>query len=209
MTRPERDRGFSHVLIGLLRGVLYRETDPSVWQALLDLQARVRDHVAPMGLELTVDEAEGYAWLRQRATVDGEAELPKLVPRRPLGFQLSLLLVLLRKRLAETDATGGETRVVLSRDEIVDLVRLFATDTANEAKLVDRVDTQINKVIELGFLRRLRPTGERTSRDSSEERYEVRRILKAFVDAQFLAELDRRLTEYRAHLAGPDDEGGA
>ncbi len=38
----------------------------------------------------------------------------------------------------------------------MELVRLFLPDTANEAKLVDRVQGDINKVIELGFLRRLR-----------------------------------------------------
>jgi hypothetical protein len=31
--------------------------------------------------------------------------------------------------------------------------------------------------------------------------YEVRRILKAFVDAQWLAEFDTRLAAYQAHLA--------
>jgi hypothetical protein len=51
------------------------------------MQARVRDHAAPMGLELIVDEAEGYAFLRQRSAAAGEPELPRLVPRRPLGFQ--------------------------------------------------------------------------------------------------------------------------
>jgi hypothetical protein len=35
--------------------------------------------------------------------------------------------------------------------------------------------------------------------------FEVRRILKAFVDAQWLAEFDQRLTEYQQHLAQPGD----
>jgi hypothetical protein len=47
-------------------------------------------------------------------------------------------------------------------------------------------------VVELGFLRRLR---------GQEGQFEVRRILKAFVDAQWLAELDQRLADYRAHAA--------
>ena len=37
---------------------------------------------------------------------------------------------------------------------------------------------------------------------------EVRRILKAFVDAQWLAEFDLRLSTYRAHLLGGDAELG-
>ena len=90
----------STVLISLMKGVMDCENEPSIWQSLLDVQARVRDYVGVLGLELILDEAEGYAYLRQRAVqVDG-AELPRLVPRRRLGYQVSLLLVLLRKKLA-------------------------------------------------------------------------------------------------------------
>ena len=51
-----------------------------------------------------IDEADGYAFLRQRPQEPGEEPLPRLVPRRPLGFPVSLLLVLLRKKVAEADA---------------------------------------------------------------------------------------------------------
>jgi hypothetical protein len=183
---------FSLVLVSLMKGVVHAETEPKNWQALLDLQARVRDHVAPLGLELIVDEAEGYAYLRQRATAEGEPELPRLVPRRPLGFQVSLLLVLLRKKLAESDAQGDGTRIILSREQIVDLVRVFLPESANEARLMDRLDAHINKIVEMGFLRRLRGKGD--------GELEIQRILKAFVDAQWLSEFDRRLTAYAEHL---------
>jgi hypothetical protein len=43
----------------------------------------------------------------QRATVDGEPELPRLVPRRQLSYPVSLLLALLRKKLVEFDAAAG------------------------------------------------------------------------------------------------------
>ena len=36
--------------------------------------------------------------------------------------------------------------------------------------------------------------------------YEVRRIIKAFVDAQWLKDFDERLAEYRRHLAGAEAE---
>lgn len=78
----------SLVLVALMKGVMDRENDPARWQSLLDLQTRVRDHVAVLGLELILDEAEGYAYLRQRPVHEGEAELPRLVPRRQLGYQV-------------------------------------------------------------------------------------------------------------------------
>jgi hypothetical protein len=182
---------FSLVLISLMKGVVHAEVEPKQWQGLLDLQARVRDHVAPLGLELIVDEAEGYAYLRQRLTGEGEPEFPRLVPRRPLGFQVSLLLALLRKKLAEFDAQGENTRIILSREQIVDLVRVFLPESANEVRLMDRLDAHVNKIVEMGFLRRLR---------GKDDQFEVQRILKAFVDAKWLGEFDRRLADYAEHL---------
>lgn len=183
---------FSLVLIGLMKGVLHAESDPAQWQALLELQARVRDHVAPLGLELLLDESEGYAYLRQRPTTEGEPELPRLVPCRQLGYQVSLVLALLRKKLAELDAQGDATRLILDREQIADMVRVFLPEAANEVRLMDRLDAHLNKIVEMGFLRRLR---------AKDDQFEVRRILKAFVDGQWLGEFDRRLTDYVAHAA--------
>jgi hypothetical protein len=179
-----------------MKGVVYQESDPGLWQALLHLQAHVRDHVTTLGLQLMLDEAEGYAYLRQRPAAEGEPELPRLVPRRQLSYGVSLLLALLRKKLAEADSTGGGSRLVLRRDDILDMVRLFLPDGTNEARLVDRLDADIARVVELGFLRRLR---------DSDEAFEVRRILKAFVDAQWLGTFEQKLADYRAHLV---EEGG-
>ncbi len=187
------------VLIGLMKGVVYQDADESLWQDLLALQARVRDYVAVLGLELILDEAEGYAFLRTRPTEDGDAELPRLVQRRALSFPVSLLLALLRKKLAEFDASGGDTRLILSRDEIVELIRVFLPSGSNEARLIDQVDTHLNKIVELGFVRRLKG-----SAGGQEQMIEVRRILKAFVDAQWLAEFDARLASY-AGLAGTEE----
>lgn len=195
----------SALVIPLLKGVIYQEGDIGLWSALLTLQARVRDYIAVLGLELVLDEAEGYAFLRSRPTdtEDDEAapKLPRLIARRPLSFPVSLLLALLRKRLAELDRGGGDTRLVLSREDIVELIRVFLPQSSNEARLIDQIETHINKVVELGFLRKLKTAANQSAS------YEVRRILKAFVDAQWLSEFDARLAEYQAQLAG-GAEGG-
>jgi hypothetical protein len=188
----------SALVIPLLKGVIYQETDAGLWNALLTLQSRVRDYVAVLNLELVLDEAEGYAFLRSRPEPDDAStpRLPRLVARRPLSFPVSLLLALLRKKLAEFDASGGDTRLVLARDEVAELMRVFLPEGSNEARLIDQIDAHLGKVIELGFLRRLKVgPGQPTM-------VEVRRILKAFVDAQWLAEFDQRLAGYRALLAG-------
>lgn len=184
----------SQLLITLLKGVLYREDDVTRWQQALDHEAFLRDHLKPLGLTLILDQAEGYAYLKQM-DADSEETLPRLIPRRALSYPVSLLLALLRKRLTEQDASQGE-RLILTREQLVDLLRLFFAEGSNEARLVDRMDAHIAKVVELGFLRKLRaPAGEV---------YEVRRILKAFVDAQWLNEFDERLAEY--HKSVKDGE---
>ena len=61
------------------------------------------------------------------------------------------------------------------------------------ARQMDRVETDIRKTVEMGFLRPLSSRGDE---------FEVRRILKAFVDAQWLSDFNLRLSQYRAHLEG-------
>lgn len=190
----------SMVLVPLLKGVIYRDDDASRWSSLLDLQSRVRDYAGVLGLELTMDESEGYAFLRSRPEsdeADDAPRLPRLIARRPLSFPVSLLLALLRKKLAEFDAAGSDTRLILSRDEVVELIRVFMPAGSNETRLIDQVDTHLNRIADLGFIRRLR---------GQDNVIEVQRILKAFVDAQWLSDFDARLAAYRAQLEGPSVE---
>ena len=202
---PQHD--LTSIVVPLLKSVLYRDEDPQAWAALLKLQARVRDYVAVLALDLVLDEAEGYAFLRSRTQPDEDApKLPRLIARRPLSFQVSLLLALLRKKLAEFDASGGDTRLILSRGAVVELVRVFLPAGSNESRLMDQVETHLNKIIDLGFIRRLKPQTSSTGRSAQEPVYEVRRILKAFVDAQWLVEFDLRLAAYQAQLAAPEME---
>jgi hypothetical protein len=211
MTEQDDDgpaANLSALVIPLLKGVLYQEGDPALWSALLNLQARVRDYVSVLGLELVLDESEGYALLRSRPEGDDEPtqRLPRLIARRALSFPVSLLLALLRKRLAEADAGGGDTRLILTREEIVELGRVFLPENTNEARLIDQIDAHVNKVVDLGFLRRLK--GQSAGSGAQTPVFEVRRILKAFVDAQWLADFDERLAAYQAQLADVDGASG-
>lgn len=182
----------SRVVIPLLRGVLYQADNPGTWALLRRHHARLKDHMAVMGLELVIDEAEGYAHLRQ---IDyDDVDIPRLIPRHRLSFRVSLLLALLRKRLAEFDASSSDPRLILTRDQVAELIRVHLPQSTNEVRLGADVDALIGKVEALGFLRKI--TGQ-------DRTYEVRRILKAYVDAQWLAEFDERLREYLATLA-PD-----
>jgi hypothetical protein len=198
MTEPD----LPFAVITLMKGVVYRDTHERAWKHLLQLQPRVRDYVEVLGLQVVIDEAEGYAFLRQRPSGVGEAEAepaPRLIPRRPLSFHVSLLLALLRKKLAEFDAQGGDTRLMLTRDQIAEMLRVFLPATSNEARLIDKIDEHIGKVERLGFLRPAK---------NAEQTYEVRRVLKAYIDGQWLADFDARLAEYAGLLTGDAVSGG-
>jgi hypothetical protein len=186
----------SATLIPLLRGLIDRTADPRRWHDLLALHAQVRDQLRILGLELVLDEAQGYAYARQRPAMDGEAELPRLVPRRQLSYPVSLLLALLRRRMAEHDATSGE-RLILTRSEIAELLRVFLPETSDEHRYLRRLDGFLAQIDDMGFIRVLRDrTGE----------YEIRRILAAYVDAQWLQEFAVRLEAYRSHAGDADGE---
>ena len=189
------DHVVATAIIRLMQGVVYRESDEDTWITLERLGGGVRDHFATIGIDVVVDDAEGYAYLRSRPTEDGDDTLPRLVRRRALTYNVSLLLVLLRKRLVEFETTGGEGRLVLSTDQIVEMLRLFQSESTNDARAVDQAETTIKKAAELGFLRQLR---------GQNDQWEVRRILKAYVDAQTLSDFAAKLREYAG--AGDNDE---
>lgn len=174
-------------IIRLMQGVVYRESDEDTWLTLERSGAGVRDHFAIIGVDVVVDEAEGFAYLRSRSAVEGEESLPRLVRRRALTYNVSLLLVLLRKRLLEFETSGGDGRLVLSTEQIVEMLRVFQAESTNDARMVDQAERTIGKAAELGFLRQLR---------GQSGHWEVRRILKAYVDAQTVSDFDAKLREY-------------
>ena len=179
------------VVTRLFKGVLYAENDEKVWQSLLGLTSHVRDYVSVLGLDLVLDEPEGFAFLRSKDDPDGT--LPRLIARRTLTFHVSLLLALLRRRMMAFDINSGELRLIMTEQDIADMVSVFLPESSNEARVLDRLGADIKKVVELGFLRKLK---------GQADTYEVARILKAYVDAQWLEEFDARLADYRATLAG-------
>ena len=184
-------------VIPLLRGVVYSGTHARAWQSVRRLETAVRDYVSALNLDLIVDQADGFAYLRRKEGLADGA--PTLLRRRPLSYRISLMMALLRRRLAELDSQGEQTRLVLSKADLVELVRTYHPDRGNETRLFDAVEADANKLVEMGFCRRLR---------GQADQLEVLRVLKAFVDAQWLSDFDARLAAYIEHAgaASPHDD---
>ena len=188
------ERLLASAIIKLMQGVVYSESDEDTWLTLERIGAGVRDHFATLGVEVVVDDNEGYAYLRSLPENEGDEPLPRLVRRRALTYNVSLLLVLLRKRLMEFETTGGEGRLVLTTEQVVDMLRLFQADSSNDARVVDQAETTIRKAAELGFVKQLR---------GQSDHWEVRRILKAYIDAQAVSDFADSL---RAHVGTAGDD---
>mgnify|MGYP001601867959 FL=1 len=191
--RTAEEYAVGAAIIRLMRGVVYRETDEDSWTTIEHQGSQIRDHFATIGVDVVVDDTEGYAYLRSVDDNDEDQPLPRLVMRRTLTYNVSLLLVLLRKRLVEFETSGSEGKLVLSRDQIVTMLRLFLADSTNEARVIDTVDATVRRAADLGFLRQLR---------GQPDHWEVRRILKAYVDAQTMSDFAAKLAEYAKSGSG-------
>lgn len=193
---------YAAVLIKLLKGPLYAE-DREAWDLLLRHKHAVDDYMSQLGMELVAAEADGLAFLRRRRASDekGAADnvpeddgLPELVARRELPYTASLLCVLLLEDLYRFEASGSsEARLVLSRAKIRELALPYLPKRSNEAKQMDALDAQINKLASYGFLRALR---------SGSDELEVTKLLKHKIGPEQLAEAAVLLKAY----AGNDDE---
>lgn len=188
-------KAYSKVLIALLKGIVYSYQE-DIWNTLIqpETERDVRNYFADICLDLIIDKAEGYAYLKQQTptsenpeTETTETDELRLVRRRPLPYAVSLMCLLLRKFLIENDQEGVSVKAVLSRQELESQMRLYLKESSNEAKITTQITQTINKVMELGFLRKM---------NSETEQYEVNRIIKAFVNAEQVSEWLERYKEY-------------
>ena len=147
MRTPE-EHAVAAAIILLMREVVYRDSPAheSAWETVQRQRAAVSDHFAAIGIDVVVDDTEGYAYLSTREPEEGEEPLPRLIRRRALTFNVSMLLVLLRKRMVEFEGSGEDGKLVLTRDQLVELLRVFQKTSNNEARVIDQADRTVAQV---------------------------------------------------------------
>ena len=175
-------------IVILLKGIFYRDSNQKAWSELTGgSYGAIKDYLEVIGLELVIDENEGYAYLKNTVWEDETQTLSKLIIGRELSYKVSLLCVLLRKEIVESDMQNENLRAIISHEDIKKELQLYLPTKYNETKIDREIDTIIKKVEALGFLKKLK---------NQESNYEIRRSIKAFVDASWLDEFDKRLAEY-------------
>jgi Domain of unknown function (DUF4194) len=178
---------YSLSLITLLKGILYNH-QKAAWDNLLQYEAEVKKYFSAVGLDVYLDKSEGYAYLQQ-IEFEEESELPRLAEKRQLNFFTSLLCVVLRKYLLEQDAEGGSVRAIITEQGIIHRTKSFLPSASDEAKQQDRIISTINRVVDMGFLRKL---------DDEGNNYEIHRIIKGFVNAGVIDDMLHRLEKHAA-----------
>ncbi|MBF0101701.1 MAG: DUF4194 domain-containing protein [Desulfobacterales bacterium] len=182
---------YAYVINRLYQGPLYSD-ELHYWKGLQDYRHQIRDRFEEDGLELHVDEQEGFAYITQLDMEDTNGnKVTRLVKRIPLSYEITLLLVILRECLEEFDFQndGYSTKLFLTDSEIKDRIRQFFRERYNEIKLLNQIDKYINQVVDLGFLKKLKDETSETDAKS----YEVKRIIKAKISNQTLQEIKERL----------------
>lgn len=176
-------------IIYLLKGVFYKEDNPN---AFLELETNsygaIKEYLETIGLDVIVDSNEGYAYIKNKVYEEDEETLPKLIQSRELSYKVSLLCVLLRKNIAQFEMQNENEKPIITKEDIINQMLLFLDIKFNEVKIKKEIESSINKVQELGFLKKLK---------TKDEVYEIKPTIKSFVNIEFLEEMDKKLDEYK------------
>ena len=175
--------GVPAVLVKLYKGPVYRDRHSQEWQALLTYLTLVKLHFAQIGVDIVLAEDHGYAFLRNG---DNE-QIPALVVPHQFSYPVSLMCILLTRRLKEHDASGRADRLVVRRDLLFTEMVPFFPNSTNEAKLTAKLDAALRVINDAGLIEEV--TGEPGS-------YSIRRIIEALFTADLVGEIAAKLSEY-------------
>lgn len=174
---------FSTTLINLLQGVVRKEDNAEIWNTIRSQQFRIDEYMEKIGLSLVIDDEGGFAFLKQR----DDDVLPHLVKKQPLTFRMSLFLALLRNEINEYDSGSGEGALVIREEEMVRRMKPYFPDVSDEVKFTNSIDRCFSKALEMKILVPVK---------DNEYEYEVRPVLRRFMDAEWLSEFNRQLDKY-------------
>lgn len=177
-------QAYSPLIVKLLQGIIY-EDDRKSWQELLSYQSQIRDYFGVIGIELHLNEQDGFAYISQPDEYEG-SKVPRLMRRIPLSYEITLLLVILREALEEFDVQNTDNRkLFLTNHDLKERIEVFFDDRTDRVKLLERFDTYINGVENLGFLKEVQVKAS----DDQTKTYEVMRIIKAKINNSKLEEI--------------------
>lgn len=179
---------YSKAIVKLLKSPIERNSN--LWNDVVNYQVEIQDFISQVGLELIVKKDEGFAFVKQFE--DSEGNTLGLITRRQIGFETSIVIVVLRQSLEEFDSNPTQFQVAekfITDSEIKEEVELFLPEKFNRVKLMKEFDSYIKRIIELGYLKEV-------SKKDNETKYQIHRIIKEKVTLDILQEFKTKLQEY-------------
>ncbi|MBS1735620.1 MAG: DUF4194 domain-containing protein [Bacteroidetes bacterium] len=183
---------FAAVIIKLLQGPVYAD-DKNAWRELMQWQSAVQEYFGKIGIELVINEQDGFARVLQpEADEHDDNPLPRLMKRQTLNYEATLLAVILREGLEEFDIKSDGNKFYLTQKEIKERIELFYKEQPNKSKLWKDLSKPISSLLTIGILKLNRE--DATNKDNN--KYEVKRIIKAFINNEKLEEIKNKLSNY-------------
>ncbi len=175
--------------VRLLQGAVYVD-DTETWDILLANQSELFAYFLKIGLMLVVDEPDGLAYLKQLTAEEqppGYERLPTLFRRTTLGYDATLLCVLLRDAYRQfEDEDLDNERCVVELETLRDAWRTFFPAKLDDVQLQRRLLSAMAKLEKLKFVR----PWQRNS-----QTWEVRRLLKSRLPIEQLEALRTQLLQ--------------
>ena len=180
---------YSKAIVKLLKGIV--EKDDVVWNEVLSYQSDIQDYIAVMGLELIVKKDEGFAFVKQFKLDDDKTM--NMVSRRQYGFEVSVMLIVLRQILEDFDSnpTMQATDKYVTASEIKEETEMFLPTSYNKVKFEKELDSNIDKIVKFGYL--IEPKHQ-----EGEKRYKIHRIIKEKITLDDLLDFKNQLNSYDA-----------
>ncbi|MDO4957832.1 DUF4194 domain-containing protein [Prevotella sp. P3-122] len=180
---------YSKAIVKLLKGIV--EKDDAVWNEVLSYQSDIQDYIAVMGLELIVKKDEGFAFVKQFKLDDDKTM--NMVSRRQYGFEVSVMLIVLRQILEDFDSnpTMQATDKYVTASEIKEETEMFLPTSYNKVKFEKELDSNIDKIVKFGYL--IEPKHQ-----EGEKRYKIHRIIKEKITLDDLLDFKNQLNSYDA-----------
>ncbi len=179
---------YSKAMVKLLKGPV--ESSASVWSELLHYQVEIQEYLGQIGLELIVKREEGFAFVTQFE--DSEGNTQGLITRRQIGFETSIVLVVLRQSLEEYDSNPTQFQAsakFITDTEIKEELELFLPEQFNRVKFLQELDRYVKRIVDLGYLKEVNKKDQETT-------YQIRRIIKEKVSLGALQEFKDKLQDY-------------
>ncbi|MDW5288867.1 DUF4194 domain-containing protein [Formosa sp. PL04] len=178
---------YSKAIVKLIKGVVERKS--IVWDDIILYQNEIQEYISQIGLELIVKKDDGFAFLKQFE--DSEGKTLGLITRRQIGFETSIVLMVLRQSLEEFDSNPTQlaTDKFITDLEIKDELELFLQEGYNNLKFQKDLDSYIRKAADLGYLIEV-------SKKDKETKYKIHRIIKEKITLDILQDFKSKLQEH-------------